>query len=607
MTGLEIKFNSLFDAIFSNKNDNNRIDKFEKIVFIAGQTEQNHTYEKIKLLSLSKAKKLLSVTNKECVLIEGENTIDFLTNFFAVMLSQNIPVPVTTSLWINELRYIEVMSSIIETTEAKIFLGSESSKSQISSLGILHISNEEFDSLRASEKNIYLPNLDDIAFIQFSSGSTGNPKGVTLTHRNVLSNILQISKRIIDPNGTNTVVSWLPVHHDMGLIGGVLVPLYNKFPVIIMSPYEFAISPTKWLKTITKYGAEIIVAPNSGYHLATSRIKEKHLSSLKLETIRIALCGAEPIKGKTLQAFFDRFSKVGFKKNAFTPCYGMAENTLAISFHENQKSDVKTIRVSKNMLETKSVISIINKDPSNNSIDDNDTIELISCGTPLQNVSVKVLGNNDNILTEGHIGEIIVKSPSTTSGYYKRDDINKNLFFDGHLRTGDLGVIINGEIYITGRKKDLIIIGGININAEELESFATKIKDVRPGRLAAFSVNDEINHSERIHIIVEARKSLKFLMPINREKLKKDISSNLSKYFPIKDEDITIVAPGKISKTTSGKVQRAKMRHLYLNGDISRSNFTQDYLISQLKEIQVKSKILKTKITSGLKPSKRTS
>lgn len=587
---LEDQFTCLIDALQMNESETLHIYK-------ASSLEVRLSNKQIINKATVKARKLLSITNKECILIDGENNEEFITNFFAVMLSQNIPVPVTTDLWINEKRYQEIIKSITLTTKAKIILGGEKIKSALLGIDLLCVSENDYKELRESEKSIYTPKSDDIAFIQFSSGSTGNPKGVCLTHKNVLANIRQITSRIKSKTDTNTVVSWLPVHHDMGLIGGLLVPLTNNFCVHLMNPYEFAVSPLKWLKLVSNVSANIIVAPNSGYHMASSRVKDKYLNELNLESVRIALCGAEPISASTLKNFSKKFKVSGFKPEAFVPCYGMAENTLAISFHDNSNLDVfRNINVSKSHLQKE----LFAKDP----IDEQDTQNIVSCGKPLEDVSVKIINELGLILNDNAIGEIIIKSPSTTSGYFGREDINRELFVAGHLRTGDIGFIRDGEVYVTGRKKDLIIVGGININAEELETFATRIDGIRPGRLAAFAVSDINTASERIHIIIEARKNLKFLSSHNRATLKKEISDNLCQYFPIKEENISIVAPGTISKTTSGKVQRSKMKELYSNGTIDDQNYTFEYFNNRLKEISIKSKLIRINLINKVKNSK---
>ncbi|EQC51731.1 AMP-binding protein, partial [Bacteriovorax sp. DB6_IX] len=227
----------------------------------------------------------------------------------------------------------------------------------------------------------------------------------------------------------------------------------------------------------------------------------------------------------------------------------------------------------------------------------------VSCGKPLADIEVKIVDDRGNELPERSIGNILIKSPSTTEGYYQREDINKDLFQDGMLKTGDLGYMVGGELYITGRKKDLIIVNGLNINAEELESYATTIKEVRAGRLAAFARKDGTTDSEKVHIVIETRKSLKYFKTAERLKLRNKISKEISSFIPVKEDQITIVAPGTIQKTTSGKVQRAKMRDLYERGQIEEQNFPMAYFIGRFREMQIKSKIIGVSVLSNIQQS----
>lgn len=588
----EEKFESLIEVLIQSPQPNKEFLHFMGPKGIANSLG----HDEILKLSKDKALRLMTISNKEPILIEGENTLEFLTNFFAVMMSGNIPVPVTTNLWINDERYVEIIKSIKATTKANILLGNSSLQELIRDMDLLLVSKENWKDLKKREKEVYIPNADDIAFIQFSSGSTGNPKGVVLKHKQVLANLRQITNEIHDEERGNNVITWLPVHHDMGLIGGILTPFINQYDVYIMTPYEFAVNPNKWLKTISQYRGNIIVAPNSGYHMAMKRVRQKVLDSIDLSSVRIALCGAEPINYKTLENFYETFKVAGLKKEAFVPCYGMAENTLAISFHRNRRPFKVDIISKKEMLENQ-------RASTSGSKDERDNLYFVSCGKPLADIEVKIVDDRGNELPERSIGNILIKSPSTTEGYYQREDINKDLFQDGMLRTGDLGYMVGGELYITGRKKDLIIVNGLNINAEELESYATTIKEVRAGRLAAFARKDGTTDSEKVHIVIETRKSLKYFKTAERLKLRNKISKEISSFIPVKEDQITIVAPGTIQKTTSGKVQRAKMRDLYERGQIEEQNFPMAYFIGRFREMQIKSKIIGVSVLSNIQQS----
>lgn len=585
MRNLEQKFNSLIDVMMKSKNGDIPFLHFINGTNVSAELSHNDIFR----LSKEKALRLLSISNKSPILIEGSNTVEFVTNFFAVMMSGNTPVPVTTNLWINDQRYLEIIKSIKATTKASIILGDSSIAGLIKETDLLLVSKEDWKNIKKREMDIYLPKLDDTAFIQFSSGSTGNPKGVVLTHRNVIANLRQITKAIHSEEKDNNVISWLPVHHDMGLIGGILTPFINQYNVYVMTPYDFAVNPNKWLKVISNFKGNIIVSPNSGYHMATKRVRSKTLDSLDLSPVRIALCGAEPINYKTLDAFYETFKVTGLKKTAMVPCYGMAENTLAITFHDN-KRPYKVDTISKRqMLENSKALRAT----------ENDLLHFVSCGRPLEGVCIRIISDTGEELKEREIGNITISGPSMTQGYYQRPELNKDLFKDGYLVTGDMGYMADGELYITGRKKDLIIVNGMNINAEELETYATTIKEVRAGRLAAFAKKDSNTDSEKVHIIIETRKNIKYFKENERLKLRNKISKEISSFIPIKEDQITIVAPGTIQKTTSGKVQRSKMRNLYEGGNIEEQNFPIAYCMGRLREMQIKSKIIGVSLISN--------
>lgn len=590
MAKFEELYDSLIDVLFESKNPQK-----EFIHFMGPkQIENSLSHNDILSMSKDKALRLMTIANNEPILIEGSNTVEFLTNFFAVMMSGNIPVPVTTNLWINDERYKSIIKSIKQTTKANILLGGSSIKNLVDELDLLLVCKDNWSALQKREKELYRPKPDDIAFIQFSSGSTGNPKGVVLRQKHVLANLRQITQEIHNEELGNNVITWLPVHHDMGLIGGVLVPYINQYDVYIMTPYEFAVNPNKWLKVISNNKGNIVVAPNSGYHMATKRVRSKVLEKLDLSSVRIALCGAEPINYKTLENFYHTFKSAGFKREAFVPCYGMAENTLAISFHRNKEA-FKVDSISKN--------AMLKDNKAINNTQGEDKLHFVSCGKPLNDIQVRILDDNGNQLGERELGNIVIKSPSTTDGYYNREDINKDLFIDGFLKTGDLGYMVDGELYITGRKKDLIIVNGLNINAEELESYATTIKEVRAGRLAAFARKDNKTDSEKVHLVIETRKNLKYFKEKERQKLRIKISKELSSFIPVKEDQITIVAPGTIQKTTSGKVQRSKMKDLYEKGRISKQNFPMAYFVGRFREMQIKSKIIGVSVINNIQSS----
>ena len=552
-----------------------------------GQRMGNYSINDLYAYSLSKAKIIDRLSQSKYVLIEGNNDFEFVSNFFAVLLAGKTAVPVTTSLWITPNYFTSIMDSILETTESELFLCSDKTSHLMARKKIKFISPLDWDTFEISSTRFTPKEVspEDEALIQFSSGSTGNPKGVVLTHKNILANLDQIATAIHRENShENTVVSWLPVHHDMGLIGGLLYNLYKSNPIHLMTPYDFAVNPARWLNLITEVKANIIVGPNSGYHLTTKRVRDSKLASYDLSSVRVALCGAEPINTKTLYSFVKKFSRCGFKESAFTPCYGMAESTLAISFFQQDSIRVESLcpdELHENNL------AIPQYNDSNKA-----PLLSVSCGKPLKGMKIRIIDSEGRQLPERSVGEIIISGPSICKGYLNRPELNRELFIGDYLKTGDMGFIANGEVFITGRKKDVIIVNGLNINAEEVEMQLLKNKSLRAGRLVAVPIKCSKNESEDIALIIETKPRLHCMNESYRIKLTERIFKQINEYIPVKKENIHIVPPGTIIKTTSGKVKRQLMRNLLEDGTIKSINFSHAFFQYKLTENKVKANIL---------------
>lgn len=578
---------TLVDVLIQRK-----FDSYEFLnIYSNAKLAASYSYEDLYLEAHEKACKIKNLLKdqKQTILVEGNNDFEFFTNFFAAQLSGNTPVPVTNNLWITESYFASIIKSIVETTQAQYFLCSDKSRQILKQkdLKLQTIIDIDWEFLPAvSELKDIEVTENDLAFIQFSSGSTGNPKGVKLTHKNVIANLNQIADKLHSDEDENRGVSWLPVHHDMGLIGGFLLPFYNRYSLALMTPYDFAVNPNRWLKVITETKGNLICAPNSGYHMTTKRARDKSLSKYDLSSVRHALCGAEPINIKTLKAFVDKFSACGFKESSLLPCYGMAENTLAISFH--CEDEIISESINKSELYKNSLAL-----PVYGEQEENSTITFVSSGKPLKDIEIVILNENDEILPERCIGQIAIKSPSMTNGYYNREDLNEKLFTkDGYLKTGDLGYLGQGRIFVTGRMKDVIIINGLNINAEEIEAHAIKHPKTKPGRLVAISSYNPNTDSEEICLLVETKSSLKYFNKKYRERVKRSLAKHMSSFIPLPTEQIKVLAPGSIVKTTSGKVKRNLMKKLNEQDKLQEDRYVLQFLQYKILEKSIKGKIL---------------
>ncbi|RUM68823.1 MAG: AMP-dependent synthetase [Sulfurovum sp.] len=405
---------------------------------------------------------------------------------------------------------------------------------------------------------------EDIAFLQYTSGSTGLPKGVMVTHANIISN-LSILQHIVDDTQNNIGASWLPHFHDMGLIGGILQPLFLGKEVILMSPVYFLQKPVRWLEIISKYNVNVIAGPNFAYELCVNNIKKEDLHAIDLSSLTLATTGAEPVSYETIEKFNKKFIPYGLDEKVHFPCYGMAETTLFLTGIE-AKEKVKTISIDKD-------------DFKNNLIsfqdDDKKSIKLVSCGTPREGHEVIIVDANKHKLDEKKVGEIWARGPSITLGYWKNTQKTKDTFKaqlqdtdsnQFYLRTGDLGFLYHNELFVCGRSKDLIIIRGKNYYPQDIELSAYSAHEslVTMGAVA-FGIED--NGIEKLVIIQEVKRM--HLKTFDYATVLNAIKQTISIDFELNIHDVVFVRPGNILKTSSGKIQRYKNKEAYLNDQIN--------------------------------------
>ncbi|MEU6093116.1 fatty acyl-AMP ligase [Streptomyces sp. NPDC047085] len=408
---------------------------------------------------------------------------------------------------------------------------------------------------------------DNLAFLQYTSGSTSDPKGVMVSHFNLLANEAAI-QRSVGSDTTSRYGGWLPFYHDMGLIGHILQPLYLGGAGVLMAPVSFLKRPYRWLKMIGDYGVTIGGGPNFAYDLCLRRVTDEQLETLDLSSWKAACNGAEPIRAETVRAFSERFAPAGFRPEAFFPCYGMAETTLLVSGTQRGTRPV-VLGVDAEALERGELADPREDAPSRT---------LVSSGIVReQDFDVRIVDPESfREQPEGHVGEIWAKGDSVASGYWKRPLTNKEIFdaaivdadgtpdAGGWLRTGDLGVFEDGQLYVTGRLKELIIFAGRNLYPQDIErAVQSTDKAFGIGSGAVFAVE-----SDREHLIVvqEVRASA---VTTDLRTLATGVQALIGREFNIPAGNVLLVRPGTIRKTTSGKIQRTLMRQLFLKGEIT--------------------------------------
>lgn len=391
--------------------------------------------------------------------------------------------------------------------------------------------------LAQGEPAIGTSHADDVAMIQFSSGTTASPKPVALTHRQCLANAERILAKIEaitpqdgDPPGAG--VCWLPLYHDMGLIGCIFPALLSAGPLSLIPPEQFLAKPAIWLRTISRYQGTISPAPNFAYALCVQRIRDEDLEGVDLSSWKMALDGAEPISAETLRHFATRFAPWGFDARALMPVYGLSEASLAITFTPAW-TGVQSLKLDRNALR------------QGEAIEATDGVEMVSSGIPLPDFAVEIRDDAGRSLPEGRVGQIVARGPSVMRGYYQREE---QPIEQGWLHTGDLGFLHDGQLFVTGRAKDLIGHRGRNHAPQDLERAVFAVPGVREGCAAA--VGDVGPDGERVLVFVEIRDA----QPNQAEQCVAAITATIG----ISPDLVVLLTPGTLPRTSSGKIRRAE-------------------------------------------------
>ncbi len=485
-----------------------------------------------------------------------EDGLEFVLSFVGTVRAGVVPVPISAIAPQKRTdHYIEGVRRIIETAGARALLVKDAATSILAPLSQESTVLERIvsaDSAFLGETPDFQPPEiapEDVCFLQFTSGSTSTPKGVVVRHRNLIANVESfLGQAGFDRKPDDVAVSWLPLFHDMGLIGFALGPLIEDGPSVFISPKAFARDPRIWLRTIHKYRGTITCAPNFAYSFTTRRLRDQDVETLDLSCVRVAGCGAEPINATTLMAFADRVAPTGFRREAFAPCYGLAEATVAISIHRPGVP----IRI-----DSVDVEQIKRRIAQPVSSEDSASLGLVSCGFAFPGHDVAIVDEDDQMLPDRHVGEIIARGPSITEGYFGNEEATRETWRADWLHTGDLGYLADGELYVCGRQKDLIIIRGANFFPHDIERSLQELPELERGGTVAFSVSS--NGDERLVIVVEANTKDPDLF-ISR------VADRVYETAGLEVWRVVLVRRGSLLKTSSGKVQRRKTKELFENG-----------------------------------------
>ncbi len=537
---------------------------------VDGETqEQTLTYGELDQQARAIAAQLQFLNaSGERVLLLYPPGLEFITAFFGCLYAGAIAVPAYPPRRNQKLSRLE---ALVADSGAKIALTTANllptiqagcvDNAILSTLSFLPtdgLSQDLTDSWRPPSIS-----SSDIAFLQYTSGSTGMPKGVMVNHSNLLHNLSLIQK-CFGHNTESRGVIWLPPYHDMGLIGGVLQPLFVGFPVFLMPPIDFLQKPRRWLQAISHYRATTSGGPNFAYDLACRKIRPQDLETLNLSSWEVAFNGAEPVRAETLDRFTETFAPCGFRREAFYPCYGMAETTLIVS--GGCKTEAPIVQCIDGELLTQNRVEATSSE--------SDRHWVVSSGQACPKHDLIIVNPETQYpCPERHVGEIWISGLSVAQGYWKQPGKTIEIFqayladtgAGPYLRTGDLGFLQGGELFVTGRLKDVIIIRGQNYYPQDIElTVESSHPMLRAGCGAAFSA--DIEGAERLFIVQEVER--RYLRQLDAKEVIDSIRQVVAAQYNLQVYAIALIKTGSIPKTSSGKIQRGACRTAFLEGKL---------------------------------------
>ncbi|MDV6340511.1 fatty acyl-AMP ligase [Nitrosomonas sp. Is24] len=498
------------------------------------------------------------------VAIVADTSPEFVELFFACRYAGLVPfaMPIPVNLGSHAI-YVQQLRGMLESSQASIALANIDYFGFLEEAvaGVTHIqwagTPGKLSELPTLDVELQSNHPDETAYLQFTSGSTRTPRGVIITERALMCNLQGIVRNGLEIKPDDRSASWLPFYHDMGLVGLVLAPMVTQISVDYLATRDFAIRPLQWLRLISRNRCTVAFSQPFGLKLCTLRVRESDLKELDLSSWRAAGIGAEMIRPETLRNFAEKFASAGFDGNAFLPCYGLAESTLAVTFSKIGEG-CKSIQVdSKTLIDKRMAVRL--------QADGRKQNEFVNCGQPLPGHIVKIVDEDGQQLSEMMVGSVLVHGDSVMTGYYNNpEETNKALKSGNWLDTGDIGFLFEGDLYITGRRTDVIIVNGRNIRAQDIEELAEQQPEVRSREASAFGVNDE-DGTTTIVLVIECR----LTSVAERQSLTTRLQQLVYMAFGVNCV-VELVPPHTLPRTSSGKLSRFAARQGY----IQRTNLT---------------------------------
>jgi 1-acyl-sn-glycerol-3-phosphate acyltransferase len=497
----------------------------------------------------------------ERVAVMLPTSIEYFIAFFGILYAGAIPVPIYPPMRLSQLEdHLRRQVRILRNAGACLLITMPEGRrlaallrAQVETLG----SVESVADL-ATAAQAELPGAgsgDNVALIQYTSGSTGDPKGVVLSHANLLANIRAMGS-VMDASSADVFVSWLPLYHDMGLIGAWLGCLHFAAPLYAMSPLSFLVRPESWLWAMHRFRATLSAAPNFGFELCINKIADADLEGLNLGSLRLVANGAEPVSPQTLRRFIERFNRYGFPAGAMAPAYGLAECSVGLAFPPLGRGPLID-RVNREKLSLAGVAEPARPD-------DPKPLEIVACGQPLPGHEIRIVDEAGLELGDRREGRLEFRGPSATRGYFNNEAKTRELIHDGWLDSGDRAYIAGGDVCITGRIKDIIIRAGRHLYPQEIEEAVAEIPGIRKGGVAVFSVSDPAAGTERVIVLAETQE----VDPGAKAKLQTAVHEVVTDTAGTPADEVVLAPPQTVPKTSSGKIRRSAAKELYGSGRI---------------------------------------
>jgi 1-acyl-sn-glycerol-3-phosphate acyltransferase len=512
---------------------------------------------------------------------------EYFVAFFGVLLAGGVPTPIYPPGRPSRLEeHLHRQVGILENARAAVLITVPEARRlarlvapQVATLR--HVVSVDDLSSGGSGPMVAAPHPSATALLQYTSGSTGEPKGVVLSHANLLANIRAMGQAgEIVP--TDVFVSWLPLYHDMGLIGSWLLSLTFGLPFVVLSPLAFLARPVRWLQAIHDHGGTVSGGPNFGYELCVRRIEDAELAGLDLGSWRLAFNGAEPVSPDTVTRFGERFAHVGLQRGVMTPVYGLAESSVALTVPPLGRGPMIDRVAREPLARSGRALPATDDDPN--------PARFVACGHPLTDHQVRIADRAGATLPERHEGRVEFRGPSATAGYHRNPAATRRLFDDGWLDSGDLGYLADGQLHLTGRVKDLIIRAGRNLHPSELEEAVGRIAGVRKGCVAVFPVTEERTGTERLVVLAETRVS----DDDERERIRGAVARVAIEVTGVPPDEVTLAPPGSVPKTSSGKIRRSTARERYERGQLADPSRTVWWQIARVATSSVRAAVRRT-------------